>query len=61
MLAHPDVPRRPDLATVYNYVARHYRWVDGGRRTFFEGIENLPAGHSWTRSPDGRVSESPYW
>lgn len=61
VLAHPDVPRAPDLHTVYNYAARHYRWVDGHRPTFFAGLEQLPAGHLWTVAPDGSIDERAYW
>lgn len=61
VLAHPDVPRSTDLRTVYNYAARHYRWVDGSKATFFEGIDNLPAGHVWTIHRDGRIDERRFW
>jgi asparagine synthase (glutamine-hydrolysing) len=61
LLEHPDVPRRPNYRTIFNYVARHYRWVDGGRETFFAGIEHLPPAHYWTVSPDGEVTERRYW
>ncbi len=61
LLACPAVPRRPNYCTLYNYAARHYRWVDGGRDTFFEGIANLPPAHYWKVIPDGRVREVRYW
>lgn len=34
LLRHPRVSREPNLSTVYNYAARHYRCVDGGSATF---------------------------
>lgn len=61
LLADPEVPRSPDLATVYNYAARHYRWVDGHRPSFFDGIENVPAGHVVTLHADGRIDERRFW
>jgi asparagine synthase (glutamine-hydrolysing) len=61
LLEHPSVPRQPNYSTIYNYVARHYRWVDGGRDTFFEGIENLPPAHYWKVSRSGDIRESRYW
>ena len=61
LLADPAVPRTPDLRTLFDYAARHYRWVDGGRRTFYAGIEHLPPGHTWTVHPDGRVDEERFW
>ncbi|HXD56320.1 MAG TPA: asparagine synthase (glutamine-hydrolyzing), partial [Thermoleophilaceae bacterium] len=61
LLAHPDVPRRPNLRTVYNYAARHYRWVDGHRDTFFDGIEQLPAATYWVVSPEGGIREERFW
>ena len=61
LLRHPGVPRRPDLPTIYNYVARHYRWVDGRTRSFYEGIEHFPKGH-WQRfARDGSVQEGSFW
>ncbi|HEY2600684.1 MAG TPA: asparagine synthase (glutamine-hydrolyzing), partial [Thermoleophilaceae bacterium] len=61
LLAHPGVPRRPNLRTLYNYAARHYRWVDGHRDTFFEGIEQLPAATFWVVSPGGEIREQRFW
>jgi asparagine synthase (glutamine-hydrolysing) len=61
LLEFPGVPKRPNHRTVYNYVARHYRCVDGGRESFYEGIEHLLPGHFWVIGPDGGVEESRYW
>ena len=63
LLRHPDVPREPDLGTIYNYVARHYRWVDGGARSFYAGIEHFPKGHWWRIDADGgsRSAASGRW
>lgn len=61
LLLHPSVPRAPDGYTIFNYAARHYRWVDGGRRTFFEGIENVLPGTFWRVDARGRVTEGRYW
>lgn len=62
LLAHPDVPRGPNLQTVYNYVARHYRWVDGGSETFFDRVENFPPAQYWKFDRTGRVvARERYW
>ncbi|MBI5032985.1 MAG: asparagine synthase (glutamine-hydrolyzing) [Chloroflexi bacterium] len=61
LLDHLDVPRQPNYRTIYNYVARHYRLVDGGRNTFFDGIENLLPAHYWKITPDGRINDDCYW
>ena len=61
LLADPSVPNEPDLGTVYNYAARHYRWVDGHRPTFFAAIEHLPAGTVATLHPDGSYDERRFW
>lgn len=61
LLCHPLVPREPDLATIYNYVARHYRWVDGGPATFYAGIESLPPGCWWRADAAGRIEERRFW
>ena len=61
LLADPSVPADPDLGTVYNYAARHYRWVDGHRPTFFAAIEHVPAGTVLTVQPDGGIDERRFW
>ncbi len=61
LLCHPDVLREPNYHTIFNYVARHYRMVDGGRDTFYNGIENLLPAHYWKIAPDGRVADECYW
>ena len=61
LFCHPAVPKKPEYFTIYNYVARHYRWVDGSRRTFFDGIQNLPPGHYWIFGKDGNFEEKRYW
>jgi asparagine synthase (glutamine-hydrolysing) len=61
LLRHPDVPCKPDLSTVYNYVARHYRWVDGGRASFYAGIEQFPKGHWWRVDAAGQIEERQFW
>jgi asparagine synthase (glutamine-hydrolysing) len=61
LLRHPAVPRDPDLGTIYNYVARHYRWVDGGARSFYAGIEHFPKGHWWRIDAEGKVTERRFW
>ena len=61
LLRHPDVPCEPDLGTIYNYVARHYRWVDGGRDSFYAGIEHFPKGHWWRIDAAGNLEERRFW
>ncbi len=61
LLCHPDVPCEPDVATIYNYVARHYRWVDGGPNSFYAGIEHFPRGRWWRVDSDGDVEEGRFW
>src|SRR5437660_6373399 len=61
LFRHPGVPCRPNYRTIYNYVARHYRWVDGGAETFYEGIESLPPAHCRKIASDGRSTEECYW
>ena len=61
LLRHTEVPREPDLATVYNYVARHYRWVDGGDRSFYAGIEHFPKGCWWHIDAAGRARDGRFW
>lgn len=58
---HPAVPWAPNFHTIYNYVARHYRWVENNRQTFFAGIEQLLPGHYWTIDARGNVAEQRYW
>jgi asparagine synthase (glutamine-hydrolysing) len=61
LLRHPDVPCEPNLAAIYNYVARHYRWVDGGQDSFFAGIEHFPKGRWWRIDRAGKIEEQRFW
>ena len=61
LLAAPGVERRPNLRTVYNYAARHYRWVDGHEDTFFAGIEHFPPATYRVIGPGGEEREERFW
>ena len=61
LLRHPRISREPNLSTVYNYAARHYRCVDGGSATFFKDISALPPGECWTFTGSGVVAQERYW
>jgi len=43
LLAHPDIPRRPNDAIIYDYLALGS--LDHTNETFFEGIKRLPPSH----------------
>ena len=43
LLAHPDIPRRPNDAVIYDYLALGS--LDHTDETFFEGIKRLPPAH----------------
>jgi asparagine synthase (glutamine-hydrolysing) len=43
LLAHPDIPRRPNDAIIYDYLALGS--LDHTNETFFEGIRRLPPSH----------------
>lgn len=60
LLRLPFVPRRPDLAMVARYAGAHYRFVDGGEDSFFEGIRQLPGAHALTVGPAGFAPRQ-YW
>jgi asparagine synthase (glutamine-hydrolysing) len=51
LLAHPAVPRKPNPAIVYDYLA--FKAVDHTDETFFDGIVRLPAGHYLVVRPSG--------
>ena len=53
LLAHPGVPRRPDLAAISHYLATFRLTL--GRRTLFDGIRALQPGERLTIR-DGRAS-----
>ncbi len=57
LFAHPEVPRRLDMAGLNCYLALNYV---PGPRTLVEGIEKLPPGH-WLEWRDGQVRLDPYW
>ena len=51
LLAHPDVPRRPDEAAVAGFLVAGA--LDESDRTFFTDIRSLPGGHSVRVREDG--------
>ncbi len=57
LFAHPDVPRKIDpraLDQIFTF------WAPVPPSSFFEGVCELPPGHSMTVE-DGKVSVYPYW
>lgn len=60
VLAVPGVPRMPDDAAIYAYLARGYGYVDVGENTFFKGIKQLKPGHVLRVSSDKRDYKR-YW
>jgi asparagine synthase (glutamine-hydrolysing) len=58
LLAHPLVPRAPDDAIVYDFLA--LRLADHTERTFFEGISCVPGAHYLEYRP-GRAPELRRW
>jgi len=60
LFAHPRVPRRADMDSVYRFL--RYKEADREPQTFFADIHALPAGHSLTLPIDGgRPSVEVYW
>jgi asparagine synthase (glutamine-hydrolysing) len=58
VLAHPEVPRRPNLDALPSYLALG---AAGSPWTMFEGILQLPPGHTMRIDPDFRVIIEPFW
>jgi len=54
LLADPGVARRPDEATIADYLLMGFR---DARRTFFDGIRRLPGGHRLRLERSGPVVE----
>jgi asparagine synthase (glutamine-hydrolysing) len=57
LMAHPDVPRRVDHASLTTLLVDR---CIGDPWTLFEGVRQLPPGH-WLRWRDGRVEVQRYW
>ena len=60
LLAHPQVPCRPALEAMFNYLARSYRFVDGRPTTFFENIKQVMPGTFLKVTARGRETHT-YW
>lgn len=58
LLAHPGVPRRMNRRALPLYLAHGYVPAP---YTLFEGIYELPPGHTLTVHADGRMEARPYW
>jgi asparagine synthase (glutamine-hydrolysing) len=59
LLAHPAVPRRPNAAIVYDYLA--FKSADHTDETFFAEIHRLPAAHYLVVKPDGSSVLHRWW
>lgn len=57
-LLQAHVPRAANMGTIYEYLV--YGVYDHSEETFFDGIRQLPAGHTLTVEPGG-AEVSPYW
>ncbi len=58
LLAHPDVPRALDLASLGHFLGLNYVIAP---RTLFENVRQLPPGHELTVEADGRAVSRAYW
>lgn len=54
-------PLRPNLRHVRRLLVNGYKSLYKTRETFFEGVEELPAGHLGIFDPEGAWSETPWW
>ncbi len=61
IFAHPSVTKSPDLRKIVNYAGRHYRYVEDDRRSFFEGIAQVPKGQVFSVDGQGKVGSLTYW
>ena len=59
LLAHPAVPRRPNAAAVYDFLA--LRLADHTDETFFDGIHRVPAAHALVYRPGAAPALRRYW
>ena len=59
LFAHPAVPRRPNAAMVYDYLA--LKQSDHTSETFFADIHRLPAAHYLVVRADGSVDQRRWW
>jgi asparagine synthase (glutamine-hydrolysing) len=60
LLAHPDIPRRPNDGIIYDYLVLGS--LDHTDETFFEGVRRLPASHYLLFDLDqGRLEVRRWW
>lgn len=59
LFAHPAVPRRPNPAMIYDYLALKH--IDHTPETFFAEIVPLPAAHYLVVRPDGELVQRRWW
>jgi asparagine synthase (glutamine-hydrolysing) len=59
LFAHPSVPRKPNPAVIYDYLA--LKIVDHTDETFFAEIQRLPAAHYLIVRRDGSVTQQRWW
>lgn len=54
-------PLRPNLRHVRRFLVNGYKSLYKTRETFFEDVEELPAGHLGMIDGEGRWTETPWW
>jgi asparagine synthase (glutamine-hydrolysing) len=59
LFAHPAVPRKPNDAIVYDFLA--LRMADHTPETFFDGVVRVPAAHYLTFQPGNAPRLHRYW
>lgn len=59
LLEHPDVPRRPNASTIYDFLSM--RLADHTDETFFAGIHRLPGAHTLVYRPGHAPVIERYW
>ncbi|MBI5210952.1 MAG: asparagine synthase (glutamine-hydrolyzing) [Elusimicrobia bacterium] len=60
LLLHPEVPRRPNLRALYQFLATGWGYVEVEEETMFAGVRQLLPGHNLSLR-GGTLEKSRYW
>ena len=61
LLVHPDLEPQPDQATLFDFLATHYRYIHRDpSRTYYHGIRQVPPAHYVLVTPAGEETQR-YW
>jgi len=61
LFKNPLVVKKPNFSKIYNYVGKHYRYVDNDNETFFENVFQVPKSSYFEIDCKGNSNITKFW